>query len=239
MIYLIKKAVKKVAAWFKPNQSSNLTYSQTGEDVIVRHIFSQLGIYKPTYIDIGAHHPTYLNNTYLFYKSGASGLNIEPDPFLYTEFTKKRPRDKNLNVGASFNGLEEDLDFYIMSARALNTFSKTEAERVESFGSYTIKSVSKVRTVNLDSVFKQHFKDGKVDFLTIDVEGLDLEIVKTIDFDFLKPKVICLETINYAEDRSEKKNYDLINYVTAKNYFVYADTYINTILVDSTVWANR
>jgi len=239
MIDVIKKIARKIRPALQFKRPSNLYYSQSGEDVIVKLILDQLGIYKPTYIDIGAHNPTFLSNTFLFYETGASGLNIEPDPYLFKEFNKKRPRDKNLNVGASCNGREEELDFYIMSARSLNTFSKEEAERVQNFGTYHISEVRKVPTVDLNTIFKQHFKNGQVDFLTIDVEGLDFEIIKTIDFDFIKPKVICVETINYTEDKTEKKNHELINYITAKNYFVYADTYINTILVDSDVWAQR
>jgi FkbM family methyltransferase len=239
MIDLIKNIVRKIGRRLRFKRSSNVYYSQLGEDLIVRHIFSQLGIYKPTYVDIGAHHPSFLNNTFLFYQNGASGLNIEPDPFLFAEFAKKRPRDNNLNLGASFNGQEEEKDFYVMSARSLNTFSKAEAERVQNFGSYHITEVIKVRVVNLNNLFKRYFEDGRIDFLTIDVEGLDFEIIKTIDFDLIKPKVICMETLSYAEDKSEKKNQELIDYITAKNYFVYADTYINTILVDSAVWAAR
>jgi FkbM family methyltransferase len=239
MIDVVRKIARKIRSVLPFKRRSNLYYSQSGEDLIVRHILVQLGIYKPTYIDIGAHHPTFLNNTFLFYQSGASGLNIEPDPYLFSEFDKKRPRDKNLNVGASFNSLEEEIDFYIMSARSLNTFSKDEAERVQAFGTYHITNVAKVRTVNLNTIFKQYFESGEVDFLTIDVEGLDSEIVKTIDFDLIKPKVICAETLSYAEDKTEKKNHDLMNYITSKGYFVYADTYINTIFVNSAVWAQR
>lgn len=236
---MIKKIIKKIGRRIRFKWPDNLFYSQLGEDLIVRHIFLQLGIFKPVYIDIGAHHPSFLNNTFLFYRNGASGLNIEPDPFLFKEIAKKRPRDINLNVGVSFNGQEEKKDFYIMSARSLNTFSKVEAERVQAFGSYSITEVTKVPTVNINNVFKDYFKNGRIDFLTVDVEGLDFEIIKTIDFDLIKPKVICIETLSYAEDKSEQKNQTLIDYITAKNYFVYADTYVNTILVDAAVWAQR
>ncbi|MDB5118032.1 MAG: SAM-dependent methyltransferase [Mucilaginibacter sp.] len=235
----IKKIINKIGRSIRFRRRANLFYSQLGEDLIVRHIFSQLGIYSPFYIDIGAHHPSFLNNTFLFYRNGASGLNIEPDPFLFKEIAKRRPRDINLNVGVSFNGQEEKIDFYIMSARSLNTFSKAEAERVQAFGSYSITEVTKVSTANINNLFKNYFKDGRIDFLTVDVEGLDFEIIKTIDFDLIKPKVICVETLSYAEDKSEQKNHTLIDYIIAKNYFVYADTYVNTILVDATVWAQR
>lgn len=235
----IKRIINKIDLSTRFKRRANLFYSQFGEDLIVRHIFSQLGIYSPFYIDIGAHHPSFLNNTFLFYRNGASGLNIEPDPFLFKKIAKRRPRDINLNVGVSFNGQEEKIDFYIMSARSLNTFSKAEAERVQAFGSYSITEVTKVSTVNINNLFKNYLKDVRIDFLTVDVEGLDFEIIKTIDFDLIKPKVICVETLSYAEDKSEHKNHTLIDYIIAKNYFVYADTYVNTILVDATVWAQR
>lgn len=97
------------------------SFSQSGEDLIVKFIIDNLGINKPTYIDIGAHHPYFISNTALFYKNGCRGINIEPDPPLFKVFLKYRKEDVNLNIGIS--DCNSESDFYIISASTLNTFS--------------------------------------------------------------------------------------------------------------------
>lgn len=76
-------------------------------------------------------------------------------------------------------------------------------------------------------------------FLSLDVEGLDFEIIKSLDFTKYKPEVLCLETLEVAENRVEIKNLKMINYIKSKGYMVYADTYINSIFVDEHKWRNR
>src|SRR5688572_17355247 len=78
-----------------------ISYSQSGEDLIIKYIFDNLGISQPSYFDIGAHHPFFLSNTALFYSLGCRGINVEPDPSLFTPFKDKRKEDINLNIGIS------------------------------------------------------------------------------------------------------------------------------------------
>ena len=98
------------------------SFSQCGEDLIIKFIFDNIGIHEPSYIDIGAHHPYFISNTALFYKNGCRGINIEPDPILFKGFLKYRNEDKNLNIGVS--STNNEMDFYIISTPTLNTFSK-------------------------------------------------------------------------------------------------------------------
>lgn len=229
---MLERIKKRLSFWKRP--SPNVSYSQCGEDLIIRHLFSQIGVYKPTYLDIGAHHPTFLNNTYLFYKNGSSGVNIEPDPWLFNTFEKKRPKDTNLNIGVGIESKNEEKDFFIMSARTLNTFSKMEAEKVASYGNNKIEKIIKVKTTNINEIVKSYFPGGALDLLTVDVEGLDYQIMSTFDFK-IRPKVICVETLEYSEESFGKKNPGLIDFLIEKNYLLYADTYINTILVDNLI----
>jgi len=77
------------------------SYSQCGEDLIVNYIFNTMKIAHPTYLDIGAHHPCFLSNTYLFFRQGSRGVSIEPVPFLFSKIKRARGRDVNLNIGLS------------------------------------------------------------------------------------------------------------------------------------------
>jgi len=96
--------------------------------MIVCFILNGLGMSNPIYLDIGAHHPTYISNTALFYGKGCKGINIEPDPTLFKAFEKYRRKDINLNIRI---GIQKGiLDFYLMSSPSMNTCSKEEAERL-------------------------------------------------------------------------------------------------------------
>ena len=215
------------------------SFSQTGEDVIMNFIVEQLRIPNLSYLDVGAHHPQYINNTFLFYNKGFRGVNIEPDPFLIDGFTKIRSQDQNLNIGVGFQEQKEIADFYVMSQRTLNTFSAEEAEKNLRSGTYTVEKIIKVPLVPINSIINEYFPTGCPNILSIDVEGLDFEIVKSLNFKKYRPEVICVETVTYSEDNKETKLNNIIQYISAQDYIIFADTYINTIFVDRKSWQNR
>src|SRR5271169_435695 len=99
---------------------SQKSFSQSGEDIIVRQLFKLRGINNPSYLDIGANDPFRINNTARFYKKGSRGINVEANPMLIKRFEKFRPHDINLNVGIA--GSEGEMDFYIMNDDTLSTF---------------------------------------------------------------------------------------------------------------------
>jgi len=209
------------------------SYAQCGEDLIVRYIFNVLKITRPTYLDIGAHHPLYLNNTFCFYRKGSTGVSVEPDPKLYSRIQRKRSRDVNLNVGvASQPGV---LDFYVMSSPTLNTFSLEEARNSES-SKVKIEKVLQIPVVSINEILEKHFPESAPDFLSVDVEGMDLEILKSMDFQRWRPKVICAETLSYSELTGGEKLNEIHEYLDGHCYRVYADTYINTIFIDKKIW---
>ena len=142
-----------------------------------------------------------------------------------------------MNIGIGV-GIEKEADFYVMSERALNTFSKEEAERYVSFGTKKIEEVIKVPLLSINEVIEKNFASTP-NFISLDVEGLDLAILQTVDFDKYRPEVFCIETITYREDKTEEKCQDIIDFMKEMDYFVYADTYINSIFVDKKMWAKR
>lgn len=220
------------------NHSNNfkISYSQCGEDIILQQLLMVLGISKVSYLDVGAHHPTYLSNTYLFYENGGSGVCVEPDPALFAAFGKKRPRDIHLNCGVGT--VPGEADFYVMSTSTLNTFSREEAERYQSYGQQRIMKAIRIKLETINEIIRQNFKETP-NLVSLDVEGLDYLILKNFDFNKYRPTVFCLETLSYTEDKSERKLTEIIDLMHANGYLTYADTYINTIFVDTKVWNNR
>ena len=213
---------------------SKKSYSQCGEDLIIDYVFNLRGIQKPTYIDEGANEPFSLNNTAIFYQRGCRGVNIDANPFLIQSFNLRRPGDININVG--IHEIEGSLKFYIINDHTLSTFSKEEADIVTQNQKYSIKEIIDVQVVKLSSIFAKYFDDAAPDLLSIDVEGLDFEIIKSIDFAQYKPKVICIEAAEYSPIGAGKRKSDLINYVIDKGYYEYANTNLNAILVLKEFW---
>ncbi|PTS96371.1 SAM-dependent methyltransferase, partial [Flavobacterium sp. HMWF030] len=186
---ILKRIKKKVFSNTLESEFQKISYSQSGEDLIVKYIFENLNIKNPTYIDIGAHHPYYISNTALFYQNGSIGINIEPDPTLFKAFIKERKKDVNVNIG--IGNKNEELDFYIISSTTLNTFSKEEAYNYQKEGNYTIKSIEKIKVRTLSNVINEFSNGIFPQFLSIDAEGIDELIIKSIDFDKNFPIVIC------------------------------------------------
>ncbi len=205
----------------------NKTYSQSGEDVIVNFLFEAHNIPNPSYIDIGANDPFVLSNTALFYEKGCRGINIEPNPVLCENLKKWRKKDINLNIGVGES--DGSLVFYLMNSPTMSTFSEDNAKELVDKHGFRVEKAIDVEVMSLKTIISKYCDDIFPDFLSLDAEGLDMEILKTIDYDKSYPKVICVETMEYATDFSGKKDQEIIDFLCGKGYRVYADTYINTI----------
>jgi FkbM family methyltransferase len=207
------------------------SYAQSGEDIILRHLFDILRVARPSYLDIGAHQPVSLSNTYLFYRQGSQGLCIEPDPVLVADFSRKRPRDTVLGVGVA--GEPGELEFFVMSVSSLNTFSAEEALHSEALGHRIVKHL-KIPVMTVNEAMERC--KPVPDFVSIDVEGLDEAVVSTIDFNRFRPAAFCIETLTYAENGEGRKKESIFEVFSRHGYFPYADTHVNTIFVDEQRW---
>jgi FkbM family methyltransferase len=206
------------------------TYSQAGEDVIAWYFFTTQGIKNPTYLDIGTNDPIYGNNTFLLYKRGSKGVCIEADPSLFPTIKSSRSKDICINAAVTFDA-RTNADFYVFDEPAHNTLSKEEAEYRNNISRYKIKEVINIPLVNINTLIKDNFKQAP-NFISIDVEGVDFDILKTLDFNTYRPDMLCVETVTFSLDNKEEKMEDIIAFMKTKNYIVYADTHINTLFVD-------
>lgn len=210
--------------------SEGMSFSQCGEDRIVRWVLEILRVRQPRYLDIGAHHPRRLNNTYLFYTLGSSGVLVEPNPAFAGLIRRERPRDVCIEAGVGGRPAS-GVPFYVMRSDTLCTFSEREAQRMVAECREEIREVRSLEVVTPAWIQAEHFADG-LNFVSLDVEGLELEILRAFDFDACRPEVFCIETISYAIDGSGHKTDDLIAFMQSRGYAAHADTYLNTIFVD-------
>ena len=210
-----------------------LSYSQVGEDLVMWHIaYDVLGIKQPTYMDIGAHHPVINNNTFLFYERGSHGVLVEPNPALHDLLSAVRPRDKLLRAGIGPTQ-ESAADYYVIGGSAdgqLNTFSKEEADQLvtRSRGHYSIQQVIKVPLLNINDVMKEQW-NAAPNVLSVDTEGFDLPILRSLDFKRFRPDVIVAETLELGGRHLET---DILQFMAQQGYDVRGGSFVNTIFVD-------
>lgn len=168
------------------------TYSQEGEDVVLARMFD--GQKSGFYVDVGAHHPFRHSNTYLLYRRGWHGLNIDAKPGSMAPFLRARPRDKNLELGVSAE--RGVMEFFVFDVPEYNTFDPDLAHSRDSRGIRIIDRVQ-VQCFPLSEVLSTHLPPdmGQFEILSVDVEGLDLEVLKTNDWDRFRPKVVVAEDL--------------------------------------------
>lgn len=218
--------------------SGRRSYAQCGEDMIVDHLLMWVGLNSISYLDIGAHHPTLFSNTYHFYRKGNRGVLIEPDEDLCKTLREKRPADKVLNLAVGVSG-NNTINMYVMTSKTLNTLDKAQAEALQAAGRERIEDVRNVRQQVINEILAEHFGDNKPNFVSLDIEGLDFDILQAWDFDRFRPEVFCVETLTYSQSNAERRLTEIIDLMISRRYRVYADTYVNTIFVSEEAWLNR
>jgi FkbM family methyltransferase len=186
------------------------------------------------YLDIGANEPKYISNTYYFYEQGGNGILVEPNPFLCKKLKKIRSRDKIINAGIGVDEKEE-ADFYLFPnyANGLSTFSKKEAMHwqetgMQGLGKIKYEKIIKIPLINVNTILAENFETAP-DLISIDVEGMDFEILQSLDFNKYRPKVICAETLAYNENQKGYKINSIENLLKNEGYILYADTRVNSI----------
>jgi len=190
-------------------------YAQGGEDAIVSNIFNYvIPTQRGFYVDVGAYHPFKHSNTYLLYKAGWRGMNIDPRPGSKVLFDKHRPGDINLEGGIA--SLDGSLTYYIVGEDStMNTFSRENLERLGMLDE-VIRTIE-VPVYSLGSLILKHPEITKIDYLNIDAEGYESEILAGMDSWRIQPIVISLEQ-NGAFTLSDVLASETYTFMSARGY---------------------
>ena len=193
-----KKAV--INKIFGP-QYARQSYSQYGEDMTLRAIFTRFpNEYQGYYIDVGAHHPKRFSNTYFFYQLGWRGICIDPRPDIKETFLRYRPRDIFINAGVSDS--DGNMEYYVYEEPALNTFSSELSAKYAETGTEYIRKVD-IAVYRLSTILDQYLPLGSVvNFLSIDTEGFEYQVVSSNNWEKYRPQVIMFE-VNGVNELSD------------------------------------
>ena len=191
------------------------SYSMLGEDIFVKKFFKDKK--KGFYVDIGCYHPIDGNNTYLLYKKGWEGINIDLNKTSIDLFNRARKNDNNLNVAIS-NKSKKIKFYYRKKINMLNTINKKFAKNSFKKGFKT----GSIQSQTLNSILnKSKFKNKKIDFLNIDVEGNEINALESFNLKKYSPKLICIEIHNNTSGRNTKdyfKKDPIYKFLCKKNY---------------------
>ena len=188
------------------------TYSMDGEDLFINNFFkNKIGLY----VDVGAYHPLELSNTYLLFKRKWRGINIDINALSIDYFNFLRPNDININLGVANKNTTKTL-YFQKKKSPLNTMNLNHAKKI--FSNEFKKK--KIKTKTLTSIIDNtKYKRSKIDFLNIDTEGNDLDVLKSLDFKKYKPKLICVELIDHFKpDKRKIKKHRIYKFLTKKKY---------------------
>ena len=217
---MLKKIINSLSILKRKYKYKKFSYSFNAVDLIVDYIFKNNN--KGFYIDVGAQHPISNNNTYLLYKKGWKGINIDLDKKNIDLFNIARPNEINLNYAISNKVSEASLYFY-HDASPINTLNK----EVSDYQKASIKEIKKIKTKTLNNILQGINFNTQIDYMNIDVEGHEEMVLEGFDIKKYKPSVISIEYLDLKMKKLNFKynsienllNSKIYNYLTKNDYF--------------------
>jgi FkbM family methyltransferase len=207
---------------FKDNSLN--VFGQGGEDLLLRAYMNEAYKTSGFYIDIGAFHPVQASNTKYFYDRGWRGINIEANPESAVLFNKMRPRDINLNIGVSDEN--SNMEYYFFGPEhSINTFNERQAAAFSQHFQLPIKEVISMPVRHINEVLHENIPvNQKIDFLSLDIEGLEQKILQAIDFETFRPSYLLIEDITLEGNELDFENWQKLQQ-SLQHQFVEAQGY--------------
>jgi len=188
---MVKNAARLIH-WLGWEMRSMLqSYSQAAEDLLAALYLGKAE--NVHYIDVGCWHPVKASNTYFFYERGGEGLCIDANPDIAAKFIKRRPRDTFVSCGVS--NAPGELTYYRFAKPVFNTFSETRRDSVvrsrKAIAPITVP-VKPLTQILREAKWRERYGNA-ADFLSIDVEGFEYEVITSLNLTYVRPKLIAME----------------------------------------------
>ena len=212
-----------------PMDYRQISYAQEGEDLILAALFDLRDSKRAGfYIDVGAHHPQRFSNTFLFYISGWTGINIDAMPGSMRAFRRERPRD--INIEAAVGDDSKALTYYEFNEPGLNGFCRDRVPM--GYHGWTIVGKRQLVTTTLAQLLEEHMPRGElIDFMSVDVEGFDLQVLRSNDWAKFRPAVILVEDYA-ANELSCSDDSNIATYLAENGYQFCCRTLLTKFFVE-------
>ncbi|MBQ4061881.1 MAG: FkbM family methyltransferase [Christensenellaceae bacterium] len=208
--------------------------AQAGEDGIMLFVLDVLHIpyCDCTYLDLGANHPRFFSNTNYLYMRGAKGVLVEANPELIPNLKFYRHGDVILNKLITDKS-GDVMDFYIMNGDGLST---PDYEAAQSFirenPELKITRKVQVETISVNDIMAEYFTEPPT-IVNLDIEGMEMEVLKSMDFEKYRPLMMVIEMIPYKNSLVVGiKNHEILDFMESVGYVEYAFSGINSIFID-------
>ena len=189
-------------------------YSQWGEDVVVENILRK--VKKGFYVDVGAYHPMHYSNTFRLYKRGWRGINIEPNPSAKLLFSLHRPHDVHVTGGVAVE--TKTCPYYVFNHQSCTTFSEEQKEHMMQKSYIQLVDTKQIRCEPLRDTIARHASEKHINFLNIDVEGQNFEVLQTLNWDTHAPNVICIEDDDFVIDSDTQHGSKIFSFLHERGY---------------------
>jgi FkbM family methyltransferase len=222
---ILAKFATRVAAMTNPFSS----FSSHGEDQIIRAILERLVIENTTYLEIGAYHPEIASNTALLSRMGWSGCLVEPNPFMANLLREMRPKDLVLEVACGQKRSGELLLFSDWGSS--NTLDTNFAKSITEGQGVPVSKTIQIDVVPANEILERMNSKGYrlPTIVSIDVEGMDLEVLSTFDFISWKPTIILIEDIEL--ELSDPSNSPIFTLLTKEGYRLFSHAIISSVYI--------
>lgn len=207
-------------------QNNRLSFSQDGEDLcLYSYIMEENPNYKGFYVDIGALDPFRFSNTCLFYLYGWHGINIDATPGSMKKFNQYRTNDINIETVIS-DKPDKEIDYFIFNEPALNCFDESRLSEILSKPQYKLLETRKLKTKTINEILDKYVPAGqKIDFITLDIEGVDVEVIRSLNYEKYAPDYFIVEELDYKySDFIGYSASPIYQFLSQKGYIVVAKT---------------
>lgn len=204
---LVLKGLRLTMESVRTGVAPRIGYAQDGEDFSISHFLPETGFF----VDVGAHHPERFSVTKLLYDKGWRGINIDATSAINREFKERRPRDINVY---GLVGKSGSVTFFRFAEPALNTTNDDIAQERIARGRRLI-STEKFTVVALEDILRSAAAPQNIDFLNVDAEGQDLQVLESLDWDNWHIGAVMVETHKQAWNVSESP---LVPFLESKGF---------------------
>jgi FkbM family methyltransferase len=214
-------------AFFSPSKWKK-SYSQCAEDLIVEFIFKSRPIKSNGfYVDVGAHHPRRGSNTYALYKKGWRGILVDMEPDKVIAARLARPFDTCVQAAVS----DGERDVGVFSPGPFSTKTTIDPKSTSDDGSTNFVKTASVRTKTLTEILDDNSCPGDFDFLNVDCEGHDLEVLCGLNLEKYSPQVICVEIWEASEGIEALTSSEIHVHLSKSGYVLFSWAVLSAIYV--------
>ena len=206
------------------DRHAELGYAAGGEDRLVASFFAKPGFY----VDVGCNHPSSYSNTFMLYKRGWHGINIDANANLIALHQRVKPRDQS--IFAAIAQCRKTLTYTQFEGGTLMASLDPAFVRANLAQGRRIQSESALETKTLTEVLEQCQAPARFELLNVDVEGLDLEVLQSLDFARFRPQMIVVEILGYDLEKFQAD--PIFELLASKGYRLAGYTHMNAIFRD-------